>query len=122
MKLLLDQGLPRSAVAGLRQSGHDVDHVADCGLARATDQEILDEADRRGAVVVTLDADFHELLAWSGATRPSVLRLRVEGLNAERLVALLAAVLAAAASDLERGAVATSDGVRVRVRLLPLDS
>ncbi|MBI5443518.1 MAG: DUF5615 family PIN-like protein [Deltaproteobacteria bacterium] len=45
MKLMLDQGLPRSAAALLREKGHDAVHVAEIGLAAATDAEILAEAE-----------------------------------------------------------------------------
>jgi predicted nuclease of predicted toxin-antitoxin system len=40
ISLLLDQGLPRSAVAILTSKGHDVLHVADLGLDEAKDMEI----------------------------------------------------------------------------------
>jgi hypothetical protein len=39
-------------------------------MARAEDSDILDEARRSGRMVVTLDADFHTLMALSGATSP----------------------------------------------------
>jgi len=76
MKLLLDQGLPRSAAALLTAAGIDSVHVGDLGLSTAEDATILQaglEADR---TVVTLDADFHALLAMSGAIAPSVIRIR----------------------------------------------
>ena len=41
MKLLLDQGLPRSACATLREFGHEVVHVGDVGMSRASDADIL---------------------------------------------------------------------------------
>ena len=37
MKLVLDQGLPRSACAILRDLGHEVVHVGDIGMAQAID-------------------------------------------------------------------------------------
>jgi predicted nuclease of predicted toxin-antitoxin system len=49
------------------------------GLATARDAKIIDFARQRGWIVATLDADFHALLALSGATGPSVVRIRIEG-------------------------------------------
>jgi len=84
MKLLLDQGLPRSTVRHLASMGIAAEHVGDLGLARAADVHILDVARERQAVVVTLDADFHAIMATSHATSPSVVRIRIEGLKGEQ--------------------------------------
>ena len=121
MKLLLDQGLPRSAVRHLAGMGIAAEHVGDLGLARAADTCILDAARERQAVVVTLDADFHALLAKSRATSPSVVRIRIEGLNGERVASLLVQVLAAAGAEIEAGAIASVAAHRIRVRLLPIE-
>lgn len=40
-RLLLDQGLPRSAAAILRDKGIDIIHVAEVGLRDAKDIEII---------------------------------------------------------------------------------
>lgn len=69
MKFLLDQGLPRSAVLHLHNAGIEAAHVGDRGLATASDAKILDFGRQEGRVVVTLDADFHALLALSGVGR-----------------------------------------------------
>jgi len=50
---------------------------------------ILDLGREVGRTVVTLDADFHALLALKGAISPSVIRLRIEGLRAEELATLV---------------------------------
>lgn len=120
MKLLLDQGLPRSAVTLLRAAGLDADHVGDRGHAAAADATILALAVAEGRTIVTLDADFHTLLALAGATEPSVVRIRIEGLRAEALAALIQSVLAQAGADLEAGAVVTVQEGRLRIRRLPL--
>ena len=120
MKLLLDQGLPRSTVQHLAGMGIAADHVGDLGMARAADANLLDVARERQAVVVTLDADFHVLLATSHATGPSVVRIRIEGLKGEQLAALLAQVLAVAGTEIEAGAVVSVTAHRIRVRLLPI--
>ena len=77
MRFLLDQGLARSAVNHCRQAGIESVHVGDLGMAAASDAMILEERLKRNAVVVTLDADFHSLLALSNATTPSVIRIRM---------------------------------------------
>ena len=89
MKLLLDQGLPRSATALLCETGIDTMHVAEIGLSAAEDTDILQRAREGERIVVTLDADFHALLALAEATSPSVIRIRIQGLLAQGLTDLL---------------------------------
>ena len=61
MRFLVDANLsPRLAVS-LNQAGYDAVHVADLGMSRATDLEILDVADREDLVVVSADTDFGTL-------------------------------------------------------------
>lgn len=120
MKLLLDQGTPRSAAALLRKAGWDTLHTGDCGLAEAADAEILQRAAEQNRVVVTLDADFHALLALSEARRPSVIRLRIEGLRAEEFCHLLQRVLRQCADELIAGALVSVTEAQVRIRLLPI--
>lgn len=55
--------------------------MGELGLATAADTEILDHALRHGRTIVTLDADFHALLATHNARGPSVLRVRLERLR-----------------------------------------
>jgi len=120
MKLLLDQGLPRSTVLHLRNQQIEAVHVGDRGLATATDSEILDVGRQEGMVVVTLDADFHALLALSGVTGPSVIRIRIEGLRGEDLARLLVSVLQICDDDLLKGAMVSVTENGVRIRRLPV--
>jgi predicted nuclease of predicted toxin-antitoxin system len=120
MKLLLDQGLPRSTVRYLRDDGMIVDHVAEIGLDRAADEDIIAHARSRGQLIVTLDADFHALLVVSGAGAPSTIRIRREGLRGLEVAALIRQVLAKVGHELERGAMVTVTERTIRVRHLPL--
>jgi len=121
MTLLLDQGLPRSTVQQLATFGIVAEHVGDLGLAAASDQDILDEARRRAHTVVTLDADFHALLAHAGASGPSVIRIRIEGLHAAQLAGLIHQVLAVAGPDVAAGAAGSVTPPNlVRIRRLPI--
>lgn len=118
--LLLDQGLPRSTVQFLGNSGIDAEHAGDIGLSAADDRTILERARERRQIVVTLDADFHAQLALSGAASPSVIRIRIEGLRAEQLANLLAKVLERCGDDLKSGAMVTVTESSIRIRGLPL--
>lgn len=120
MKLLLDQGLPRSTVLHLYNSGVEATHLGDRGLATASDSKILDVARHERSVVVTLDSDFHTLLALSEAKEPSVIRIRIEGLRADALANLLVDVLKVCGHDLIKGAAVSVTESGVRVRSLPL--
>lgn len=120
MKLLLDQGLPRSAASLLRDAGVDAVHTGEIGYATAEDAAILKRARQEGRVVVTLDADFHALLALSGASSPSVIRIRIERLRAEAVAELVQRILRDRIGELQAGAALTVQPSRIRFRRLPL--
>jgi predicted nuclease of predicted toxin-antitoxin system len=94
--LLLDQGLPRSTASLLAGAGYSAVHAAEIGLSRASDSGILAYARQHDLMVVTLDADFHMLLAVQGAALPSVIRLRQQRLNAEQAAIAIQGFLSAA--------------------------
>ena len=120
MRLLLDQGLPRSAVALLIERGFDTVHAGDIGRAAAMDAEIIERARIDGRTIVTLDADFHALIALAGASSPSVVRVREEGLRGPELAKLVVGTVGLCGEDLASGAVVTVRGGSVRVRRLPV--
>jgi len=104
----------------LRARGEDALHTGEIEMATAEDAEILALAKLDARVVVTLNADFYQLLALSGASVPSVIRVRIEGLRADKVVELLAEVQAACENDLNRGAVVSVTPESIRIRRLPL--
>ena len=120
MRWLLDQGLPRTAAALLRETQMDTVHVGEIAMAHASDVEILAVAEHENRVLVTLDADFHAILAISGATRPSVIRIREEGLKAPALCQLIITLARQFSESLMLGCVLTIASQQVRLRLLPI--
>ena len=86
MSLVLDQGVPRDAAIRLRGLGYECIHLGEIGMSKAADEEILAfslEGNRSD-----LEADLHTTLALSGASGPSVIRLRLQGLGAFEVVEL----------------------------------
>lgn len=120
MKFLLDQGLPRTTVDELRLIGIAAEHVGDIGLASASDMAILELAKTSGAIFVTLDADFHSLLAISNNSGPSVIRIRIEGLKGKDLARFLSMVSQTVKDELLAGAAVTVSAHRLALRRLPL--
>ncbi|MFN7138720.1 MAG: DUF5615 family PIN-like protein [Limisphaerales bacterium] len=120
MKLLLDQGTPARSAEALRQLGWDAVHTREIGLASAEDTVILHRAAEEDRIVVTLDSDFHQLLAMNGARKPSVVRVRIEGLSFQELAELLHRELNTRVSLLMDGIVASIHPKGIRIRRLPL--
>ena len=62
MRLLLDQDVYAVTARFLSDMGHDAVPVAEIGLARAEDEEILHVAQEQGRILVTRDRDYGNLV------------------------------------------------------------
>ena len=120
MKLLLDQGLPRSTADFLSKAGFDVLHVGNIGHASSSDASILELAQVENRILITLDADFHTILALSEVKTPSVIRIRIEGLKGPEMASLIQSVLEKCREHIKKGASITVQKNYFRVRLLPI--
>ena len=120
IRLLLDQGLPRTAAIHLRAVNWDVVHVQEIGLSRFSDVAIIEYARANDRCVCTLDADFHASLAVEGSGSPSVIRIRKEGLRGRDLAALLINSWPAIAAAVTSGAMVSITDDAVRIRRLPI--
>jgi predicted nuclease of predicted toxin-antitoxin system len=120
MRLILDQGVPRDAAALLRSLGYDCMHVGEIGMSKATDEEILAFSLGQDAVVVTLDADFHAILAVSGAQGPSVIRMRLQSLGASEVVEVVRKVLTNFEAELKRGSLIAVKALKTTCHRLPI--
>lgn len=120
MRLFLDPGIPRDAAAFLRDRGHDCIHVGDVRMSMASDEEIIAWSLERKATVVTLDADFHTILAVSRAIAPSVIRIRVQGLDAVAVVELVEKVITNFTGELSQGSLVTVKATKTTCHKLPI--
>lgn len=120
MKLLPDQGMPFRSALLLRNLEIDAVHTREMGLATADDSKILDFARNEDRIVVTLDSDFHTILALSYAHHPSVIRIRIEGLKTRQMTELLLEVLRNWEQELSTGYALSVQENGVRAHKLPL--
>ena len=65
MKLFLDENLSPKHASELRTAGHDAVAVLEVGLSGAPDAQVLQFAVANGRVLVTLDADFANVVRFS---------------------------------------------------------
>ncbi|MEE9230184.1 MAG: DUF5615 family PIN-like protein [Acidobacteriota bacterium] len=97
MRFKLDENLGRSMQALLEQSGHDAVTVREQGLRGSPDPEVLSAARGEGRVLVTMDHDFGNVLAY----RPEE-TAGIAVINLSR--AGVPALVANRGTDIDRGA------------------
>ncbi len=94
MHFLVDEDLPRSTVAALRQAGYAADDVRDVGLRGRPDRDIYAYARSHGLVIVSADKDFSNGLHYPLGDHAGIVVLRIpdelpsRALNQEPLRAL----------------------------------
>lgn len=101
MRFLVDAQLPPALARKLESLGHLAEHVADRGLATATDSAIRQYAASVAAVIVTKDEDFavHRLLQEG----PSVVWVRIGNTRRMELLRRIESELTAIVKALEKG-------------------
>lgn len=122
MKFLLDMNLPRELAHRLILAGHQCRHVADIGLSRAEDLEIVAAAREAREVILTHDLDYGGLLAFSEAGEPSVVIFRTRDVSVQNLASRLLGLMPRIEHALSDGAVVVISDEAARVRRLPRGS
>ena len=121
MRLLVDANIAQRAARLLATAGHEVTHVRDLAMARASDEEIFAKAVELGAVIVSEDTDFGALLARRRVRVPSLILLRsADPLRPDQQASVIAAALPVAEVELRRGAILVLGRGRARLRPLPI--
>ncbi|MBN1960829.1 MAG: DUF5615 family PIN-like protein [Deltaproteobacteria bacterium] len=120
IKLVLDMGLPRTAVVELRERGFVVEHVADIGMACAADEEILAYAIDCNAVVITLDNDFARLVTLPHYAKPSLIHIRIARVTRDLLIEIVSNLVPSIENELVAGAVVSVNERGARIHKLPV--
>jgi predicted nuclease of predicted toxin-antitoxin system len=88
MKLLLDQNLSRRILSLIAELFPGSEHVGALGLDRVADEEVWDFAREHGFVILSKDADFHQMSLVRGFP-PKVIFLKVGNCSTEVILSLL---------------------------------
>lgn len=113
MKFVADEGIERQVVKRLRRENHDVLYVAEMEPGRP-DDDVLFSAMSDGAVLLTNDKDFGELVYRQGRASSGVVLIRLAGLSADTKAAFVAKAVAEHADELCGFTVISPGMVRVR--------
>lgn len=117
MNLLADESVDHPIVDRLRADGHVVVAVAE--MAPGIDDDmVLDRANDIGAVLVTADRDFGELVFRQGLVARGVILLRLAGMSPQAKAAVVAAAVTEHARELDGSFTVLSPG-HVRIRRAP---
>ncbi len=117
MNLLADESVDRPIVERLRQEGHVVAYVAEFSPG-ITDDEVLQVANNSGALLLTADKDFGELVYRQGRVHAGVILLRLAGLPSAAKPNIVADVCRDHAPELAGAFTVVSPGM-VRIRRGP---
>lgn len=114
MKFVADECVDGQIVARLRADGHEVAYVAEFGPG-AGGEFVLEAANKTGALLLTADKDFGDLVFRMGRVTGGVLLLRLAGLPECEKVEVVAAVVARHGDELrEAFTVVTPRSIRIR--------
>ena len=102
MNIVADESVDSGIVERLRRDGHEVRYIAEMepGLL---DDAVLDLATREGAVLLTADKDFGEMVFRLRRFSRGIVLLRLAGLSAGRKAAIVAAAVNNHPADLAAG-------------------
>lgn len=117
MKLVVDENLHAGAVARLRAAGHDVIWIAELA-PRLKDNLVLQQASDAGALLVTEDKDFGELVFRQRLISSGVILLRCPGLSPEGKGQVLAQTIGRHGDELKGAFTVIAPGA-VRIRTQP---
>ena len=120
MRFLADMPISPRTVSYLNRIGHEAVRLNELGMEKSEDEEIIAYGRSQNMVILTMDLDFGGILAFSGATKPSVMTFRLENPDVDRINRILEEIIPRLQNDLEGGAMVTVEEARVRIRKLPI--
>jgi predicted nuclease of predicted toxin-antitoxin system len=116
VKLFFDENISPLHARKLRGDGYDAVAVVEAGLSGASDERILDFAVKEDRILVTLDADFANVLRFPAEHTPGLVRLRLHPPTEEAIRDTLRKTLLLLKNIELRGRLAIVEPSKIRIR------
>lgn len=92
LRLFIDQCVPRSVIAALRNAGYSVDLLREHLPINAKDPEVISQAQILNALLVTLNGDFADIINYPPANFGGTIALQIRN-HPESLPAIIMRML-----------------------------
>ena len=122
LSFIADVHISPFTVNQLKKNGYEISRITEFLPATASDEQIIELARTKKAVIITQDLDFSALIAQSGETTPSVISLRVGNAEPQFISQLLQTIIPQIEKELFEGAIVSVDEIQFRIRKLPVTS
>ena len=114
MNLIVDENVDKLVVDALRQDGHNVLYVAEFAPS-INDETVLEQANQNGALLITEDKDFGEIVFRQRRIHTGVVLIRLDGLSKQAKARIVSTIFANQGHELLNAFSVISPG-RVRIR------
>lgn len=115
MKWVADENIDRQIVDALRAEGHEINYISESAPG-AADEDILEAASSKGALLLTADKDFGELVYRQGHASAGVVLIRLAGVPPRQKAVLVVTAVREHADEMrESFTVITVNAIRIRM-------
>ena len=117
MKFLADESVDFPIVKSLRDQKYTVDYITELSPG-ISDNEVLQLAEQKNAILITADKDFGDLIFRLGKVSSGIILYRLSGLNNEEKAAMILRVVTDYSEDLQ-GCFTVVSIDQIRIKKLP---
>jgi predicted nuclease of predicted toxin-antitoxin system len=114
VNFVADESVDQQIVERLRREGHEVWYIVETGPG-ASDADVLELAIRKGAILLTADKDFGEMVFRQRQVTEGVIFIRLAGQSQKRKAEIVASAVKRHGEELFRAfSVIIPGGIRIR--------
>ena len=113
---MTDENIYSSTVTMLRGQGHDVKDIKEIRLYGESDENIISLAQRENRILVTLDQDFSNIIAYPPEKHPGIIVLKVHPPSISQTTYLLKRVITRVTEEEIKETLVVIDKNKFRIR------